>query len=185
MALWIGIGIGLVFAVGGWAIYVFAPKVGPNPIFGVRAWYSMVNVEVWDESNRVGGILFAAIGALLILLTLAVQPWIDPDTDGGILTIVGIVLALTIVGVAWLVLYTRRLAQGHRIVGAEVIRVSPWWLLPSALATAGVTAFLFLTSAELPAENVATEFDASGDASRWMSRSARTGVIASRTRNQW
>lgn len=171
MATWIGIAIGVVFAAAGWAFYVYAPKVGPNPIFGVRTWYSMVSVEVWDQSNRTGGIVFALIGGLIVLSTLIAWPWINPNSDAGILTVVGITLAITAVGITWLVFYTRRLSKGVPIVGAGVLRVSPLWLVPATILTIALAGFLVATNASLPAESVATHFDANGVANDWMGRS--------------
>ena len=174
MATWIGIGLGLAYAAAGWAVYVFAPRIGPNPIFGVRTWYSMVNRDVWNQSNRAGGILFAALGALVFVSSLLSRLWVDADSKAGVLTVVGILLALTAVGVLWLVLYTRRLAAGALVQSADVIRVSPVWLLPAALLTLAILVFLLATSSDLPADRVAVHFNGHGEPDGWMSRAGHT-----------
>ena len=61
-AVWYGVGAGLVLVIAGWATYRYAPRVGPNPIFGVRTGYSMVNRDVWDRSNRAGGLILMLMG---------------------------------------------------------------------------------------------------------------------------
>lgn len=171
MATWLGLSMGITFLVAGWSLYVFAPKVGPNPIFGIRTWYSMVNVDVWNESNRTGGILLAGTGALMVFASVAIRPWIDPDSDAGILAVVGVELVLTAISVTWLVLYTRRLAKGVPITGAGYIRVSPLWLAPAAALTLGLLAFLVATNSNLP-DQVATHFDVQGAANGRMSPSS-------------
>ena len=174
MATWIGVGIGLTYIVVGWAMYVYAPKIGPNPVFGVRTWYSMVSKDVWNLSNRAGGILCAVVGALVALSSVLTRLWIDANSDVGVLTIVGIDLALTAVAVVWIVLYTRRLVSGVQIQDLGFLWVSPWWLLPATLLTLGVLAFLLATSSGLPVDRVATHFDAHGDPNDWMSRAGHT-----------
>ena len=105
-----GFGMGaLLIAIGG-ITYWLAPRVGPNPWFGVRTGYSVASREVWDKSNRVGGLVFAACG-LMLCLAAALMPLVgvDEKTSTGILTggLIGGALAATGVGF----LYSRSLAM--------------------------------------------------------------------------
>jgi uncharacterized membrane protein len=70
--IYIGLALGAVMIVVAAATYWLAPKVGPNPWFGMRTGYSVVNREIWDKSNRLGGVLFGAVGLVEWLLTVTV-----------------------------------------------------------------------------------------------------------------
>ena len=49
-------------------------KVSPNPVVGVRTYWSLRSRLAWDKSNRLAGRLFFAIGAFGLLL----GPWVSP-----------------------------------------------------------------------------------------------------------
>lgn len=159
----------------GWATYKFAPRVGPNPIFGVRTGYSMVNRAVWDHTNRVGGLALAGIGALVGAVAAALDvatPW----TETVLVSIVaGVLVAAMIAMLVWLVLYSRKLAQGITPASARPIEVALAWLAPSAVVASLSIIFILVTASELPADRVAPHFAFDGAANGWMSR---TGYLA-------
>lgn len=58
--------LGLIFIVTG----NYMPRLRPNRFVGIRTPYTLSNPDAWRKANRLGGMLFAAGGALM-LLTLA------------------------------------------------------------------------------------------------------------------
>ncbi len=165
-----GVGIGaLLFAVG-IITYVFAPRVGPNPIFGVRVGYAYANREVWDKTNRFGGMLFALIGlgvalaaCLLQLLAVSTGVGMSVLTVGMLVTIFG--------ATAWMMLYARNLAQGTTIA-RELLRVEfNWAFLAPALVTFALLVLMAIYSYQvLPANRVATHFNFYDQPDGWTSR---------------
>ncbi len=171
-ALLYGVGVGAVLALAGWATYKIAPRFGPNPIFGVRTGYSMVNKEVWDLSQRAGGLMLALAGAVLAVATILLVVFGQWGEETTVLIITGLMFLVLVVGITWLVLYTHKLAKGVTPENARPIRVSLVWLWPAALLAAATTVFLLATASQLPAERVATHFGVDGTANDWMSRTA-------------
>ncbi len=169
--------MGLLLAVAGWATYVFAPKVGPNPLFGVRTGYNMVNREVWNRSNRVGGLLIAAVGVVVALAGVVAGLWQPVSADVQVLVISGVMMALLIGGTVWLFLYTRRLARGVPVKAARPIRVSPALLLPAAVVAAATVAFVLATASQLPSQKVATHFGMDGSPNDWMTAAGYTWFV--------
>src|SRR5512136_1546632 len=102
-----GLAFGALLIALGAITYWLAPRVGPNPWFGVRTGYSVASRDVWDRSNRVGGLAFAAGGLLLwgaaVVMLLA---GVDERTAVGILTGGLITGALAATGIVFL--YSRR-----------------------------------------------------------------------------
>ena len=108
--LWFGLLIGGLLVLTGLATALWAPRVGPNAYFGVRTGYSAANRLVWERSNRVGGLVLAGIGAAMLLVT-AVVGLIGVPESAQILVLTAALFALLLPAVAWLFLYTRRLAR--------------------------------------------------------------------------
>lgn len=166
-----GLGMGALLAAIGLITYYVAPRVGPNPIFGVRVGYSFASREVWDKTNRVGGMLMALTGLAFALFALALQE-LSVLTSAGT-ALLTIVLIVALIGeTGWLFLYARRLAQG-----AAVREIAPvpfrWGYLAPVLAAFGLLAALAAYSYPLlPAERIATHFNLSDQPDGWMTRDA-------------
>ena len=170
LVLWFGFGLGAVLVVVGAITYFLAPRVGPNPIFGLRTGYSLVSHEVWDKSNRVGGVAMALVGLLALVATPLIV-WAVPREGTAFTAIMIIVIGPLLATTGWLFAYTRRLAQGT--VPAASLRVVPlcWrrMALPlGSLAVVGVNALVAWRL--LPLGRVATHFNLAGEADGWSSR---------------
>lgn len=70
--------IGFILIIAGFSTYFLAPKVGPNHWFGVRFSYTMLNQEIWDKTNRLGGLLFLGAGIFLELAALIMPRQWEP-----------------------------------------------------------------------------------------------------------
>jgi len=129
-----GLLIGGILVIAGSATYYFAPRVGPNPIFGVRIGYAYASREIWDKTNRFGGALLALVGVGTMILGGVFQLLNVNARDGiGILTVV---MVTTLIGAtAWMIVYARALAQGTPIA-RELAPVRFRW---AYLAPVGVT----------------------------------------------
>jgi uncharacterized membrane protein len=103
--------IGGILVLAGLATYLFAPRVGPNPIFGVRVGYSYASREVWDATNRFGGALLALVGAGIALLGVLLQ-WLGVASRQGVGILTAVLLLALFGATAWMFLYARRLARG-------------------------------------------------------------------------
>ncbi len=180
-ALWYGVGTGLLLVLVGWLTYMFAPRVGPNPLFGVRTGYSMVNREVWNKSNRAGGIAIALVDILVTLAGVVVGIFGPRDTNIALLTVMGVLLVSLLMAVVWIVLYSRRLARGVPVTSARPIRLSMGWVVPAGMLAATLALFLVATASQLPADRVATHFGMDGMPNDWMSRTAHTVLSLSLT----
>lgn len=162
--------IGGILVLAGIVTYWLAPRIGPNPIFGVRVGYSYANRAVWDQTNRFGGILLAVVGIGVALLGVTLQTLgIAPRIAMGILT-VAMLLAL-FGATVWMFLYARRLARGAS-VAREFKPVEFRW---AYLAPALVTFALLVTLAvywypQLPVDRLATHFDWAERPNGWQTR---------------
>ncbi|MCX7839948.1 MAG: SdpI family protein [Anaerolineae bacterium] len=165
-----GLLMGGILFVAGMATYVFAPRVGPNPIFGVRVGYSYANREVWDQTNRLGGILLALVGTGVALLGAVLQTLgIAPRVGMGILTAA---MMLALLGMTvWLFVYARRLARDTPIV-REVKPVEFRWayLMPVLVTFALLVALAAYWYPQLPADRLATHFDWAERPNGWQTR---------------
>jgi len=172
LVLWFGFGLGAVLVVVGAITYFLAPRVGPNPIFGLRTGYNLVSREVWDKSNRVGGAAMALVGLLALVATPLIV-WAVPREGTAFTAIIIVVIGPLLATTGWLFAYTRRLAQGT--VLASSLRVVPlcWrrMALPlGSLAVVGVNALVAWRL--LPPGPVASHFNLAGEADGWSSRLA-------------
>ena len=164
-----GLGIGAILLVLGGATYFFAPRVGPNPIFGVRIGYAYASREVWDRTNRFGGALMALTGLALSAFALGLQAVGLTVADAmkwlGSATVVVLVAEL-----GMLYLYARNHAQRSALPPMAPVRFR--W---SYLAPAGITLTLLLALAAwfypaLPTERIATHFNFAEQPDGYMSR---------------
>ena len=165
-----GLGMGaLLFGIG-IITYVFAPRVGPNPFFGVRVGYSYASREVWDKTNRFGGILIALVGLVLMGLALILQLLNIAVRDG--MTILTAALFVTLLGsVVWMFVYARGLAQGTAIA-REVTPVKFRWayLAPVVVTFVLLAALAAYFYPSMPADRLATHFDFNDQPNGWSSR---------------
>jgi len=65
-----GVIVGAVLMGTGVLTYFFAPRMGPNPLFGVRIGYTFTDREAWDRANRHFGKLLAIFSAVVLMLSL-------------------------------------------------------------------------------------------------------------------
>ncbi len=168
--LYFGLGMGALLILIGLATSFLAPRVGPNPIFGVRIGYAYASRETWDKSNRFGGALIALVGvvtaSLGLLLTL-----LNAAPRDGMVWLTGAVLAALFGALAWMFVYSRGLAQGTALA-REVMPVRFRWayLAPVVVTFAllvAVAAYLYPT---LPADRIASHFNINEQPDGWMSR---------------
>ena len=54
------------------ALYLFRPVPEANYRFGFRTYFGMGSVEAWRFSQRIAGLIFGALGALLLVVMLIV-----------------------------------------------------------------------------------------------------------------
>jgi uncharacterized membrane protein len=164
-----GLGIGAILLIIGGATYVFAPRVGPNPIFGVRIGYAYASREVWDRTNRFGGALMALTGLALGALALALQAAGLTIADG-MKWLGGAVVVVMVAELGVLFIYARNLAQGSMAQPLPAVRFRWSYLAPAAITLA----FLFGLAAwfypALPAERIATHFNVAEQPDGYMSR---------------
>jgi uncharacterized membrane protein len=168
--LWFSLLIGGILIVAGIATYFFAPRVGPNPIFGVRVGYAYASREVWDATNRFGGVLLALVGVGIALFGVLLQMLgVAPRAGVGILTLT---MLLALLGATmWMVLYARRLARGAP-VAREFAPVPFHWryLAPVLVTFALLVALAAYWYPQLPAKRMATHFNWAEQPDGWQSR---------------
>ena len=168
--LYISLLLGAILLVAGIATYYIAPRVGPNPIFGVRVGYAYANRQVWDKTNRFGGALVALVGVgtamlgvLLTLLDLASRK------ATGVLAIA--MIAALLGATAWMFVYARGLAQATALAHQVAPVRFRWAYLAPVLSTfallVAVAAYLYTS---LPVDRMATHFNIEGQPDSWMPR---------------
>lgn len=157
--------------------YYLAPLVGPNPIFGVRTGYSQVSREVWDRSNRAGG-LGLGVAGLALAGASPVAVLAAPDERTAYLAIGCITIVLVLVVAAWTFVYSRRLARAAP-AAASLVSVPLRWprLAPALLGLAFTAANGLVALAVLPSGPVAVHFDITGAADGWSSAGGLVGIV--------
>jgi uncharacterized membrane protein len=168
--LYLGLGIGAILLVAGLATYFFAPRVGPNPIFGVRVGYSYASREVWDKTNRFGGALLALVGVGTAILGLVLQ-WFGVAVRDGMAILMTAMLVAVLGATVWMFVYARGLAQGTPIA-REIAPVKFRWayLAPVLVTFALLVALAVYFYPQLPANRVATHFNFAEQADGWQAR---------------
>jgi uncharacterized membrane protein len=168
--LYFGLGMGALLVLVGLATFYLAPRVGPNPIFGVRIGYAYASRETWDKSNRFGGVLMAFVGIVTASLGLLLTVLNAAPRDG-MVWLTGAMLAALFGALAWMFVYSRGLAQGTAMA-REITPVRFRWayLAPVVVTFAlliAVAAYLYPT---LPADRIASHFNINEQPDGWMSR---------------
>ncbi|MCL4394836.1 MAG: SdpI family protein, partial [Chloroflexi bacterium] len=167
-----GIVIGALIVAAGLITYWLAPRVGPNPIFGVRIGYAYASREIWDRSNRFGGALMVlvGVGTAILGLTFAL---LGVPSGAGVAWLTTAMIAAFLGALVWMYLYARSLAQGTPIA-RRVTPVAFRWtnLAPVLLSFALLVAALALAYPLLPATRMATHFGIDDRPDGWMSRDA-------------
>ncbi len=165
-----GLGMGAILALAGLATYFFAPRVGPNPLFGVRVGYAYASREVWDKTNRFGGALLALVGAVTALAGVILQALNIPQSQGMIVLTV-VLMTLLLGATAWMFVYARNLAR-HTTSVREIAPVKFHWayLAPALLTFALLVALTAYFYPHLPAQRMATHFNINEQPDGWMSR---------------
>lgn len=165
-----GLGMGVLLVAIGLVTYWLAPRVGPNPIFGVRVGYSYASREVWDKTNRVGGALIVLVGIGAATLGVALR-WLNVAPREGIGILTAAMLAALLGATAWLFLYARNLARGTAIA-RELAPIRFRWLYvaPALVTFALLVALAAYVYPTLPAERVATHFNLAEQADGWQPR---------------
>lgn len=173
MTVLLGYLLGVLLVIIGLATYLWAPRVGPNPFFGVRTGYSYANREVWDQSNRVGGLVMTGIGVLLLAVAAGLHLVGAPArTSMAILT--GVMLTTLLGMTGWLFFYTRRLAQGTPTARSLTPVRLDWTLFAPALGAYGLLALTTLALYPTLPEVLVTHFNAAGQPDDWSGRTSFT-----------
>lgn len=168
--LYFGLGMGGLLFLIGWATYYFAPRVGPNPIFGVRVGYAFANREVWDKTNRFGGALIALVGIVTAGVGVTLQLLsIAPSQGMSVLTVA--MIAALLGATVWMFVYARGLAQGAPIT-REITPVKFRWayLAPVLISFGLLVALMVYFYPQLPAARMATHFGFDDRPNGWMPR---------------
>lgn len=165
-----GLGMGTLLFLIGLAVYYVAPRVGPNPIFGVRVGYAYANRQVWDKTNRFGGALVALVGVGTAILGILFQLLdLTSRQATGVLAIA--MIAALLGATAWMFVYARGLAQGTAIARQVAPVRFRWAYLAPVLITfallAAVAAYLYTS---LPVDRMATHFNINEQPDGWMPR---------------
>jgi uncharacterized membrane protein len=167
--LWFGILLGGILALGGIVVYFLAPRVGPNPIFGVRVGYAYASREVWDRTNRFGGALLVSIGIVTLIGGLVLQLFTDPRT--GMVVLTAVMIAGLIGATGWMIAYARSLAQGAPEARMFApVRFNWLYLAPTLLTFAALVAVMLWFYPQLPVERMATHFGFDDQPNGWMTR---------------
>ena len=165
-----GLGIGALLVVAGIATYYLAPRVGPNPIFGVRIGYAFASREIWDRSNRFGGALLVLVGMGAAILGLLLTLLNVAPRDGMGILVAAMILAL-LAATAWMFAYARGLAQGTPIARELTPVRFRWVYLAPVLVTCAllvlVVTYIYPT---LPADRVASHFNIYEQPDGWQTR---------------
>ncbi len=165
-----GLGIGALLLVAGGATYYLAPRVGPNPIFGVRIGYAYASREIWDRTNRFGGVLLALVAVVTAILGL-VLTLLNAAPRDGMVWLTGALLAALFGAFAWMFVYARGLAQGTKIA-REMTPVKFRWayLAPVLVTFALLVAAAATLYPALPADRIASHFNINAQPDGWMPR---------------
>lgn len=165
-----GLLIGGILFVAGIATYIFAPMIGPNPIFGVRIGYAYANRETWDKTNRFGGALMAIVGVATLIVALILQA-LNFSTQAGMTALTIILLAGMTIATIGMFAYARGLSQATPIARELVAVPFRWYYLAPVLATfALLVAFMLLIYPTLPANRVPSHFNLYDQPDGWQTR---------------
>ncbi|MDY6866263.1 MAG: SdpI family protein [Halobacteriota archaeon] len=175
----IGLSIGALITLVAVMGYFLAPKIGPNPWFGVRIGYTFIDRGVWDEVNRYAGKLLTIVGVFLMILSLFLE--VDPADQEKIAETI-IIFAIVMICLCVLVLiriylrsaYMAEELDGRKTTDKTLRRLEPLeihWIYGAApiIAFLALVLLLFTYYAELPQE-MASRFDLNGNPVVWMDK---------------
>lgn len=168
MLLLFGLSMGTLFVVLGLATFYLAPKVGPNPVFGLRTVHTVAHRDVWETANRLTGLVLIGLGVLYALLTLLLSGLAVLATAGVVILAVAMLVSLlgSVVGLAG---YARRLSERQGIVRETSPVPFRWRYVAPSLLLIGVTlAMATWAYPQLPSL-IAIRFDLEGDPRSWSS----------------
>ncbi len=147
--------------------YSVAPKLGPNPYFGLKIGYTLSSKEVWVKANK-------KVGYLMILHGLILIPFSVIADDNVLLFLLPFLVPLITISI-YGIWYSARLLETSEKLGPystvpiKPIKLSlPWKISPLLLVLITV-AFICVTYPSLP-NVVAVHFDSSGNPNGWSSR---------------
>ena len=147
--------------------YTVAPKIGPNPYFGLKIGYTLSSKEVWVKANK-------KVGYLMILHGIALIPFSVIAGDNVLLFLLPFLvplIAISIYGI-W---YSARLLETieksgpYSTVPIKPIKLSLPWKISPLLLVLITAAFIWFTYQSLP-NVVAVHFDSSGNPNGWSTR---------------
>jgi uncharacterized membrane protein len=103
-------------------------RMRPNAIMGIRTPWTLTSQQAWDASHRVGGWLFMAVGALLVLGGLTGLAWVFVAAIAGL-----------IVGLVAVVVYGWRIGRDdpRRLRGGRTLLTPTSTPGPSTAGTSG------------------------------------------------
>lgn len=99
--------IGRILVLAGLATYWLVPRIGPNPIFGVRVGYAYASRAVWDKTNRFGGALLVLVGIGIVGLGACLHALGIAPREGMNILVAALLLAV-LGATAWMVGYATR-----------------------------------------------------------------------------
>jgi len=165
-----GLLLGGMLFVAGVVIYFLAPRVGPNPIFGVRVGYAYASREIWDKTNRFGGVLFALAGVGTAMLGQLLQFLNIVGRDAVNVLVIAMLVALA-GAMAWVFGYARGLAQGTALARQLApVRFRWAYLAPMIITFILFVAFAAYVYPALPADRVPSHFNINDQPDGWQSR---------------
>jgi len=165
-----GLGMGVLLFVIGVLTYWLAPRVGPNPIFGVRIGYAYASRDAWDKTNRFGGALIALVGIGMAMVGLGLQSSNIAPRDGtGILT--GAMLVALLLATGSMFAYARSVGQATSMAH-ELVPVRFHWayLVPVLVTFTLLVAFIVYIYPTLPANRVPSHFNINDQVDAWQTR---------------
>ncbi len=146
-------------------VLFLAPKIGPNPYFGLRIGYSFSSRKVWNKTNRFAGILMT-IHALFLFPIIIL--------NNIVYYIIALIAPLVIITIFGIIYASHKLEEERVEVKGPVKPIKPlettfvWKYL-------GIILFLILILMMLIAypslpNRMAVHFDASGNPNGWSSK---------------
>lgn len=89
MARIVSIGVGLLFVV----IGNYLGKTRSSWFFGIRTPWTLTSERSWTQTHRLGGYLFAAFGAVMILIGAVNPAWLAWALVPGLVVVIGVPVA--------------------------------------------------------------------------------------------
>ena len=149
--------------------YFITPRIEPNPIFGFRVGYTLIDKEVWIKGNKFISKLFMVIGILFLSLSMLLN-------NEYLVTFLVLFKISVIVGVTVSILYVDDLAEkvtGRRKI-EEPSKIVPLKLNPKIVKYLAALTILYMVlnsmivyTANFLPDTIAVHFDISGFPNRY------------------